>query len=140
METILGFVALAVPAVLIGGIVLGRSKPILWMYLVAIAVGLGYLYTTGTVDDVGKKAIEYVGTPPTPAPTPAAAPEPAAAPAPEAAPAAPEAPPAEAPAAEPAPAPEAPPAAAPEAAPAAPETPPAEAAPSDPAPAPAPAP
>jgi hypothetical protein len=134
METILGFIALAVPAVLIGGIVLGRSKPILWMYLVAIAIGLGYLYTTGTVDDVGKKAVEYVGTPPTPAPTPAAAPEPAAAPAPEAAPAAPEAPPAAEPA--PAPAPEAPPAAAP----AAPETPPAEAAPSDPAPAPAPAP
>ena len=118
METILGFIALAVPAVLIGGIVLGRSKPILWMYLVAIAVGLGYLYTTGTVDDVGKKAIEYVGTPPVPAPTPAAAPEPA-----------------------PAPAPEAPPAAAPEAAPAAPETPPAETpAPAEPAPAPAPAP
>ena len=124
METILGFIALAVPAVLIGGIVLGRSKPILWMYLVAIAVGLGYLYTTGTVDDVGKKAITYVGTPPTPAPTPAAAPEPAAAPAaeactcsgsgsaaawpaaPEAAPAAPETPPAAAPApTEPAPAP-----------------------------------
>lgn len=129
METILGFLALAVPAVLIGGIVLGRSKPILWMYLVAIAVGLGYLYTTGTVDDVGKKAVEYVGTPPTPAPTPAAAPEPAPAPAAEPAPApAPEAAPA-------APAPEAPPAAAPEAAP---ETPPA--APAEPAPAPAPAP
>jgi hypothetical protein len=126
METILGFIALAVPAILIGGIVLGRSKPILWMYLVAIAVGLGYLYTTGTVDDVGKKAVEYVGTPPTPAPTPAAAPEPAAAPAAEPAPA---------------PAPEAPPAAAPEAAPAAPETPPAAApAPTEPAPAPAPAP
>ncbi len=86
METILGFIALAVPAILIGGIVLGRSKPVLWMYFVAIAVGLGYLYTTGTVDDVGKKAVEYVGTPPTPAPTPAAAPEPAAAPAAEPAP------------------------------------------------------
>jgi hypothetical protein len=117
METILGFVALAVPAILIGGIVLGRSKPILWMYLVAIAVGLGYLYTTGTVDDVGKKAITYIGTPPVPAPAPAAAPEPAAAPAP----AAPE--PAPAPAAEPpaaAPAPEAAPAPAPETPPATP--------------------
>jgi outer membrane biosynthesis protein TonB len=122
METILGFLALAVPAILVGGIVLGRSKPILWMYLAAIAVGLGYLYTTGTVDDVGKKAVSYIGTPPVPEATPAAAPEPAAAPAAEPAPA---------------PAPETPPAAAP----AAPETPPAETpAPTEPAPAPAPAP
>jgi len=123
-ETIIGILAIGVPALLIGGIVLGRYRPVFWMYFLALAIGIGYLYTTGTVDDVGKQAIEYVGTPPaaTPAAAPAAAPEPAAAPAPEPAPAA-EAAPAPAPEAapEPAPAPEAAPEApapAPEGAPA----------------------
>lgn len=118
-ETIIGLLVMGVPALLIGGILLGRYRPVFWMFFVALGVGLGYLTTTGTVDDVGKQAIDYVGTPP--AATPAAAPEAAPAPAPEAAPA---------PAPEPTPAPEAAPAA-PEAAP---ETPPA----TEPAPAPAP--
>ena len=107
METLLGFLTIGVPLILVGGILLGRWRPVVLMYLAAVAVGLGYLYTTGTVDEIGKKAVTYVGTPPVPAPAPA--PEPAATPAPEATPP---------PAAEPAPAPEA--------APAAPETPPAE--------------
>jgi hypothetical protein len=120
-DTIIGLLVIGIPALLIGGILLGRYRPVFWMFFAALIVGLGYLTTTGTVDDVGKQAIGYVGTPaPTPAVAPAAAPE--AAPAPAAAP-------------EPAPAPAAPEAApaAPEAAPAAPEAPPAE-----PAPAPAP--
>ncbi len=45
--------------------------PVVLMYLAAVAVGLGYLYTTGTVDEIGKKAVTYVGTPPVPAPAPA---------------------------------------------------------------------
>jgi outer membrane biosynthesis protein TonB len=126
-ETVIGILAIAVPALLIGGILLGRYRPVFWMYFAALVIGIGYLYTTGTVDDVGKQAIGYVGTPP--AATPAAAPEPAAAPAPA---------PAAAPEPAPAPAPESAPAPAPEAAPA-PETPPAaEPAPSEAAPAPAP--
>lgn len=138
METIFGLLVIGVPALLIGGILLGRYRPVFWFFFVALLVGLGYLTTTGTVDDIGKKAIDYVGTPP-PAATPATAPEPAPAPAPEAAPAPapeaapappPEAAPAPAPEAAPAPAPEAAPAPAPEAAPApAPETPPAAPAP-----------
>lgn len=122
-ETHIGLLVIGVPALLIGGILLGRYRPVLWMYVAALIIGLGYLTTTGTVDEVGKQAIGYIGTPP--AETPAAAPEPAAAPAPEPAPsAAPE------PAPEPTPAPEATPApeTTPEAAP--------EAAPSEPAPAP----
>lgn len=132
-ETHIGLLVIGVPALLIGGILLGRYRPVFWMFVAALIVGLGYLTTTGTVQEVGKQAIGYVGTPP--AATPAAAPEPAAAPAAEPAPepapapsAAPE--PAPAPEAAPAPAPETTPA--PEAAPAAPETPPA----SEPAPAP----
>lgn len=139
METIFGLLVIGVPALLIGGILLGRYRPVFWMYFLALLVGLGYLTTTGTVDDIGKQAIGYVGTPP-PAVTPAAAPEPAPAPAPEPAPApTPEAAPTPAPEAAPAPAPEAAPAPAPapapEAAPApAPETP--APAPETPAPAP----
>lgn len=112
-ETVIGILAIGVPALLIGGILLARHRAVFWMFFAALVVGLGYLTSTGTVDDVGKQAIGYIGTPPpeatpaaapapAPEPTPAAAPEPA--PAPEAAPAAPEAAPA-APEAAPAPAP-----------------------------------
>ena len=127
-ETVIGILAIGVPALLIGGILLARHRAVFWMFFAALVVGLGYLTSTGTVDDVGKQAIGYIGTPP-PEATPAAAPAPA--PAPEAAPAAPEAAPA---------APEAAPATAPEAAPApALETPAAPEAPAtEPAPAPAP--
>lgn len=134
-ETHIGLLVIGVPALLIGGILLGRYRPVLWMYVAALIIGLGYLTTTGTVDEVGKQAIGYIGTPP--AETPAAAPEPAAAPAPEPAPsAAPEPAPAPAPEAAPEPAPE--PTPAPEATPAPETTPEAapEAAPSEPAPAP----
>lgn len=108
METILGLLVIGVPALLIGGILLGRYRPVFWMFFAALIIGLGYLTTTGTVDEVGKQAVGYIGTPP--AETPAAAPEPAAAPAPEPTPApeaAPEAPaePETAPDTEPAPAP-----------------------------------
>lgn len=124
-ETIIGILVIGVPALLIGGILLGRYRPVFWMFFAALIIGLGYLTTTGTVDDIGKQAIGYVGTPPPPAVTPAAAPAAEPAPAPAAAPE-------PAPAPEPTPAPEAAPApATPEAAPA-PETPPA----SEPAPAP----
>jgi outer membrane biosynthesis protein TonB len=135
-ETVIGILAMGVPALLVGGILLGRYRPVFWMFFAALVVGIGYLTTTGTVDDVGKEVIGYIGTPP-PAVVPAAAPEPAPAPAPEPTPAVAPAPapePTPAPEAAPAPAPEAAPAPAPEAAPApAPETP-----ASEPAPAPAP--
>lgn len=110
-ETVVGILAIAVPALLIGGILFGRYRPVFWMFFAALVIGLGYLTTTGTVDDVGKEVIGYIGTPP-PAVTPAAAPEPAPAPTPAAAPE-----PAPAPAPEPPPAPEAAPTPAPEAAP-----------------------
>lgn len=118
-ETHIGLLVIGIPALLIGGILLGRYKPVLWMYVAALIVGLGYLTTTGTVDDVGKTAIEYIGT--KPAEAPAAAPEPTASPeptpAPEPAPSAapeptpaPESTPAPEPTPEPTPAPEAAPA------------------------------
>jgi outer membrane biosynthesis protein TonB len=137
-ETHIGLIVTAVPALLIGGILLGRYRVVLWMYIAALVIGLGYLTTTGAIDEIGKQAMDYIPkSQPTPAAAPAAAPEAAPAAAPEPAPApapAPEAAPAPAPET-PAPAPEAP---APEAAPApAPEAAPAPAPDSTPAPAPA---
>lgn len=116
-ETVIGILAIGVPALLIGGILLGRYRPVFWMFFAALVIGLGYLTTTGTVDDVGRQAIGYVGTPPhatpavAPTPEPAAAPEPTPSAAPEPTPApsaAPEPAPAPAPEAAPAPAPETP--------------------------------
>ena len=107
-DTIMGILVIGVPALLVGGILLGRYRPVFWMFFAALAVGLGYLTTTGTVDEIGKQAIGYVGKPP--AATPAAAPEPATAPEPAPAPApsaAPEPAPAPEAAPEPAPTPEA---------------------------------
>lgn len=109
-ETHIGLIVLGVPALLIGGIILGRWRPVLWFYVAALIVGLGYLTTTGAVDDVGKSVIEAIAAEPEDE-APAAAPEPAPSVAPEPAPEA---------APEPAPAPETPPA--PEA-PSSPETP-----------------
>lgn len=124
METIFGLLVIGVPALLIGGILLGRYRPVFWMFFGALIIGLGYLTTTGAVNDVGKQAIGYIGTP-QPEVVPAAAPEPA--PAPEPTPSA-----ASTPAPEPTPAPEVAPAPTPETPAPAAETPPA----SEPAPAP----
>jgi hypothetical protein len=89
-STHIGLLVMGIPALLIGGIVLGRWRPVLWMYVGAMVIGLGYLTTTGTVDEVGEKAMSYI---PMTQSTPAAAPEaaPAAAPEPAAPAAAPEA-------------------------------------------------
>ncbi len=129
--TIAGILALAIPALLIGLLFLRRNGLLLLFYVVLCAVGIGYLTTTGAVDEIGRKAFEIEGRVPSIAPAekaaePAPAPDPAT---PEPAPASAAEPPAPTAPAEPAPVP------APEAVPS--ETAPAPAAPS-PAPAPAP--
>ncbi len=63
-DTVVGILTIGVPALLIGGILLGRYRPVFWMFFAALVVGLGYLTTTGAVDDVGKQTIGYIGTPP----------------------------------------------------------------------------
>lgn len=100
-ETVVGIIAIAAPALLIGGILFGRHRPVFWMFVAALFVGIGYLTTTGAVDDVGDEVIGYIGSPPPPVPAPQPAVAPAAAPAPASEPQ---------PAAEPAPASEAAPA------------------------------
>ena len=74
-ETHIGLLVIGVPALLIGGMLLKGWRPVLWIYIIALIVGLGYLTMTGTVvNDIGKKAMAYI---PKSAPAPAAAPEPA---------------------------------------------------------------
>lgn len=133
-NTVLGLVAAAVPLLIIGFFILRRLPWIFAFFVALLAVGLGYLETTGAIRDFGHnvrtvlpegilkhrthEAEPAAGPAMAPAETPAAEP---ATPAPEATPA-----PAQEPAA---PAPEATPA------PAAPETtPPAEPAPAQPQP------
>lgn len=74
-----GLLALGLPLALLGLVFLRRNVPVLVFYLVALAVGLGYLTTTGAVDDIGNMALEKAGMVaekaaekvPAPAPAPA---------------------------------------------------------------------
>ena len=89
-ELHVGLAVLGVPLLLIGLIFLRRYRLLALIYLLAVVIGLGYLTTTGAVEDVGKEALTYInGTEPAsepaapesaPAETPPAAPEPTPAP------------------------------------------------------------
>ncbi len=56
-----GLLALGVPLMLLGLVFLRRNVPVFVFYLVALAVGLGYLTTTGAVEDIGDMALEKAG-------------------------------------------------------------------------------
>lgn len=74
--TIAGLVGLGLPLLIAGFAFLRGRGAVFAFYLAACAVGLGYLFTTGALDDIGAKILELIGQ--------AAAeksPEPAAAPA-----------------------------------------------------------
>jgi hypothetical protein len=75
---IAGLLTIGLPLVLLGLLFLRRNVPVLVFYIVALAVGLGYLTTTGAVDDVGKTALTTLegataekAAEPAPAPAPA---------------------------------------------------------------------
>lgn len=83
--TLAGLLALAVPLLLFGLVFLGRNRAIFLFYVVLCAVGLGYLTTTGAVDDVGRIALDKAKeatAEKSAEPAPAAAPAPAPAPQP----------------------------------------------------------
>lgn len=88
MDLFAGLLAIAVPALIVGFIVLGRTRPVFLMYIAAMVLGLGYLAVTGAVSDIGKQALAFVEKSGSPAPQMApkaqpsglAAPQPAAAP------------------------------------------------------------
>lgn len=80
--TIAGVLALALPLLLIGLLFLRRNGLVFLFYVVLCAVGIGYLFTTGAVDDIGTRVLDVVNQatsekaaePAPAAPTPAPAP------------------------------------------------------------------
>jgi len=51
---LLGWIVLGIPLLVLGIWALWRRfRPVFWMYLGALLVGLGYLTVTGAVGDVG---------------------------------------------------------------------------------------
>ncbi len=78
--TIAGLLALGIPLAVIGLFVLRGNRAVSLFYLALCAVGLGYLFTTGAVDDIGTKAMEMAGQATQekdPGPAPAVVPAPA---------------------------------------------------------------
>jgi hypothetical protein len=79
--TIAGVLALALPLLLLGLLFLRRNGLVFLFYVVLCAVGIGYLFTTGAVDDIGTKVLEIINqatsekaaepAPAAPAPAPA---------------------------------------------------------------------
>jgi hypothetical protein len=80
--TIAGVLALALPLLLLGLLFLRRNGVVFLFYVVLCAVGIGYLFTTSALDDIGnqvldlanqattQKAAEPAPAAPTPAPAP----------------------------------------------------------------------
>ena len=58
--TVIGWITLALPALLIGGLNLKRWKVAQWIFVVALIAGLAYLTRTGTVTDIGTRASAYL--------------------------------------------------------------------------------
>jgi hypothetical protein len=52
-DLLIGLAATAVPAYVIGYLMLNKNMPVFRMYLAMIALGLGYLYFTGGLEDIG---------------------------------------------------------------------------------------
>ncbi len=58
---IAGILALALPLLLIGLLFLRRNRAVFLFYLVLCAVGIGYLVTTGAIDDIGTQVLAWLG-------------------------------------------------------------------------------
>ena len=59
--TIAGAIATGVPLLLVGLAFFRKRAAIFAFYLAASAVGVGYLYSTTALDDIGAKALEIAG-------------------------------------------------------------------------------
>jgi len=58
--TIAGVLALALPLLLLGLLILRRNGAVFLFYVVLCAVGIGYLVTTGAADDIGTQALDLL--------------------------------------------------------------------------------
>ncbi len=59
--TIAGVLALALPLLLLGLLILRRNGAVFLFYVALCAVGIGYLVTTGAADDIGTQALDLIG-------------------------------------------------------------------------------
>lgn len=59
--TIAGVLALALPLLLLGLLILRRNGSVFLFYVALCAVGIGYLVTTGAADDIGTQALNLIG-------------------------------------------------------------------------------
>lgn len=78
--TIAGVLALALGLLLIGLLFLRGNRAVFLFYVVASAVGIGYLVTTGAIDEIGTQVLDLIGqvtAEKDAGPAPAAAPAPA---------------------------------------------------------------
>ena len=58
--TIAGVLALALPLLLLGLLFLRRNGVVFLFYVVLCAIGIGYLFTTGALDDIGQQVLDVV--------------------------------------------------------------------------------
>lgn len=74
-DLLIGLAATAVPAYVVGYLMLNKYMPVFRMYLAMIAIGLGYLYFTGGLEDIGATFGRHMKeTPTVVAPAPATKP------------------------------------------------------------------
>lgn len=59
--TLAGILALALPLFLLGLLFLRRNGWIFAFYTALCAVGIGYLVTTGAIDDIGTEVLNQIG-------------------------------------------------------------------------------
>jgi hypothetical protein len=59
--TIAGVLALALPLLLLGLLFLRRNGLVFLFYVALSAVGIGYLVTTGAIDDIGTQVLDLIG-------------------------------------------------------------------------------
>jgi hypothetical protein len=50
---------LGIPLLILGLVFFGKIRAVVFFFIVALTVGLGYLTSTGAVQDIGRNALEY---------------------------------------------------------------------------------
>lgn len=76
-DLLIGLAAVAVPAYVVGYLMLAKNKAVFRMFVAMLLIGLGYLYVTGALQDIGATFARHTQTTAapavvTPAKTPAA--------------------------------------------------------------------
>lgn len=77
---LIGLAVTAVPAFVIGYLILNKKPPIFRMYIAMVLVGLGYLVATGAIEDIGStfgRSAPVATSEPAPVPAASETPKPA---------------------------------------------------------------